>query len=163
MNDLSAYDYSFEKITGGSLPLDQFRGKALLVVNTASKCGYTPQYAGMQELYDAYAKRGLVVIGVPSNDFGGQEPGTNEEIHAFCHTHYAVDFPMTAKVPVNGPDAHPFYKWAVEQLGADATPAWNFHKILIDPQGNAVDWYPAGTAPVSEAIINRLEELLPAA
>lgn len=160
---MSAYDHSFQSITGGDLPLSDFRGKAILVVNTASRCGYTPQYAGMQELHDAYAARGLVVLGVPCNDFGAQEPGSEEEIREFCHTHYAVDFPMTAKVHVKGSDAHPFYKWAAEKLGADSVPSWNFHKILIDTEGNAVEWFPSGTAPVSEPIVDRLEKMLPAA
>lgn len=160
---MSAYDYTFRDIAGADLPLEKFRGKALLVVNTASKCGYTPQYQGMQELHDAFAPRGLVVIGVPSNDFGKQEPGTEAEIQEFCHTHYAVSFPMTAKEQVSGDGAHPFYRWVTGALGKESAPAWNFHKFLIGPDGQAVDWYPSGTKPVSEAIVDRLEALLPAA
>lgn len=159
---MSAYDFTFRDISGAELPLEKFRGKALLVVNTASKCGYTPQYQGMQELHDAYGPRGLVVIGVPSNDFGKQEPGTEAEIQEFCHTHYAVSFPMTAKEQVSGDGAHPFYRWVTGALGKDSAPAWNFHKFLIGPDGKAVDWYPSGTKPVSEAIVDRLEALLPA-
>ena len=159
---MSAYDYSFRDITGADLPLEKFRGKVLLVVNTASKCGYTPQYQGMQELHDAYGPRGLVVIGVPSNDFGKQEPGSEAEIREFCHTHYAVSFPMTGKEQVSGDSAHPFYRWVTGALGKDSAPAWNFHMFLIGPDGEAVDWYPSGTKPVSEAIVDRLEALLPA-
>ena len=112
--DKSAYDFSFTAIDGGALPLSDFKGKAVLVVNTASECGYTPQYKDLQAVWERYRDRGLVVLGVPSNDFGGQEPGTEAEIKRFCERQYAVDFPLTAKVHVTGGEAHPFYQWTAE-------------------------------------------------
>lgn len=133
---MSAHDFEFTSIDGKPMKLSQFAGKPILVVNTASKCGLTPQYAGLQTLSDTYANRGLVVLGVPSNDFGRQEPGTEAQIKDFCATNYKVTFPMTAKNVVVGGDAHPLYKWAVEQAGDDAAaPKWNFHKLLIGGNG----------------------------
>ncbi|MEO1310241.1 MAG: glutathione peroxidase [Pseudomonadota bacterium] len=142
-----AHRFAFDGLMGGALPLAALKGRAVLVVNTASECGFTPQYEGLQALYDERAGDGLVVIGVPSNDFGGQEPGSAKEIAKFCAVNYGVTFPMAAKSDVTGGDAHPFYQWAVETLGAGATPKWNFHKILIGTDGEAVAAFPSSVRP----------------
>lgn len=142
-----AHDFQFTRIEGGPLPLSDFKGKAVLVVNTASRCGYTPQYTGLQKLWRTYRDKGLVVLGVPSNDFGGQEPGTAAEIKTFCETNFEVDFPLAGKEPVKGDAAHPFYKWAVRELGPESAPKWNFHKYLIGPDGNLVGWFSTKTTP----------------
>ena len=157
----SAYDYSFDSLEGEPMPLSHYKGKVLLIVNTASKCGFTPQYEGLETLYNTYKDRGLVVIGVPSNDFGAQEPGTADEIHAFCKLHYGVSFPMTAKQVVTGDDAHPFYLWIRKQLGFGSAPKWNFHKYLIDTQGHPVDFYLSTTEPNSDKLKRAIEEQLP--
>ena len=133
----NAHDFSFTSIDGEPLPLTSFAGKAVLVVNTASKCGLTPQYEGLEKLYRDYRDQGLVVLGVPCNQFAGQEPGTEEEIKAFCQVKFDVDFPMTSKVDVKDGTRHPFYAWAEEKLGTPAVPVWNFHKILIGADGEA--------------------------
>ncbi len=158
----TAYDFDFTSIDGQPMPLSQYKGKAILVVNTASFCGFTGQYEGLQALWDEYRDRGLVVLGVPSNDFGGQEPGTAEEIKAFCTVNYAVDFPMTEKVAVKGADAHPFYRWTAQELGAMSKPRWNFYKILISPDGRPVKWFASTTSPRSGKLRRAVEEVLPA-
>jgi len=159
----SAHEFDFTSIDGGPLPLSQFRGRAILVVNTASFCGFTSQYEGLQALWEEYRDRGLVVLGVPSNDFGGQEPGTAAEIKAFCTVNYAIDFPMTEKVAVKGADAHPFYRWAADELGAMSKPRWNFYKILIAPDGRAVNWFASTTKPQSGKLRRAVEAVLPEA
>jgi len=159
----SAYDYSFTSIDGAELPLTTYRGKVLLVVNTASECGFTKQYADLQKLYDTYRTRGLVVLGVPSNDFGGQEPASESEIKKFCEVNFDVDFPLTTKNVVSGEGAHPFYQWAGAQAGMLGRPKWNFHKYLIGPDGQFVDWFSSTTNPMSETIIQKIEPLLPTA
>ena len=131
----TAHDFSFTAIDGKPLPLADLQGKAVLVVNVASKCGLTPQYEGLEALYRDYRDQGLVVLGVPSNQFAGQEPGTEADIQDFCTLNYGVDFPMTSKTEVIGQEAHPFYKWAKAELGEAGEPKWNFHKILIGPDG----------------------------
>jgi glutathione peroxidase len=157
----TAWDFTFTSIDGEAMPLSSWKGKALLVVNTASRCGFTPQYEGLQALWERYRDRGLVVIGVPSNDFGGQEPGSAEQIKAFCRTNFAVDFPMTDKNQVVGGDAHPFYRWAAASLGAEAAPRWNFHKYLVGPDGLLVSAIPTRTDPLSEPVIAAVEKVLP--
>lgn len=157
----SAHDFSFDSIDGGALPLSQYKGKAVLVVNTASFCGYTPQYEGLQSLWSAYEDKGLVVLGVPSNDFGAQEPGTAEEIKDFCETNFDIDFPLTAKEVVKGGSAHSFYKWAVEEKGAENAPKWNFHKYLIAPDGSLVSAFPSRVEPMSDELIAAVEANLP--
>lgn len=149
----SAYDFTFEKLEGGELPLAAYQGKVLVVINTASFCGFTDQYKGMVKLWDGYKDKGVVVIGVPSDDFD-QEPGSNAEIKQFCELTYGVDFPMAGKTHVVGPDAHPFYKWAATSFGTDDVPSWNFHKYLIGQDGQIVDAYSAFTGPsgLSDAI-----------
>lgn len=152
-----AYDFSFTAIDGQPLPLAEFRGKALLVVNTASFCGFTGQYEALQTVWSRYRERGLVVIGVPSNDFGRQEPGSEGEIKQFCEVNFSVDFPLTAKTVVSGKNAHPFYRWAVAELGAASAPRWNFHKYLISPEGALVAWFPTMTSPTAEPVTRAIE------
>jgi glutathione peroxidase len=131
-----------------------------LLVNVASNCGFTKQYSELQELYDKYSEKGLVVLGVPSNQFGGQEPGSNDEIKDFCETNFNITFPMTTKIDVKGENAHPIYLWAKENFGNAAVPKWNFHKILINKQGKIVDTYSSFTKPMSKKLINKIEEIL---
>lgn len=147
MTAKSAYDFSFRAIDGSDLPVGSFRGKVLLVVNVASQCGLTPQYAGLEKLWTTRRNDGLVVLGVPANDFGAQEPGSESEIKTFCQTHYAVDFPMTAKEHVIGPEAHPLYRWVAEELGEDAAPKWNFHKYIFDRDGSIAGTFGSRTPP----------------
>jgi glutathione peroxidase len=161
INAKNAHDITFENIEGGTLDLADYRGKVILLVNTASQCGFTPQYESLQALWENYRTRGLVVIGVPSNDFGGQEPGADAQIKQFCSINYGIDFPMTEKVAVNGSDRHPYYKWAREAGGRLAMPRWNFHKHLIDTEGNFVTWFASTTAPDSPKIRQAIEKLLP--
>lgn len=157
----NAFDFRFTAIEGGDLPLSTFKGKAILVVNTASRCGFTPQYEGLEALWRQYKDRGLVVLGVPSNDFGGQEPGTNADIKKFCDINFQVDFPMTEKVKVKGANAHPFYKWAAKELGVLAAPKWNFHKYLVAPDGRLVDWFSTPTGPDAPRLRKAIEAALP--
>lgn len=156
----SAHDFEFRTIDGAPLPLTTFRDKVVLVVNTASKCGLTPQYDGLEKLYTDYKDRGLVVLGVPCNQFMGQEPGTEEEIQTFCRTTFGVDFPMTSKVEVKGEGAHPFYKWAEGQLGEPAVPVWNFHKILIGKDGTAIRAFGPRTEPQDAEVTGAIEAAL---
>jgi glutathione peroxidase len=157
---MSAHEFRFSSIDGEPLDLADFRGKAVLLVNTASECGYTPQYQGLQALWARYRKRGLVVVGVPSNDFGAQEPGDEGAIKSFCYVNYGIDFPMTAKEAVIGGDAHPFYRWVESELGEAATPRWNFHKYLIGPEGGLVGMWPSAVEPLAVEIIEAVEEAL---
>jgi glutathione peroxidase len=156
----SAYDFSFTSIDGEPLPLSSFKGKPVLVVNVASKCGLTPQYEGMEALYRDYRDKGLVVLGVPCNQFAGQEPGTEGEIKDFCATTFGVDFPMTAKVDVKDGARHPFYAWAEDKLGTPAVPVWNFHKILIGPDGEAIAAFGPRTSPQDPTIVEAVEQAL---
>jgi glutathione peroxidase len=158
--DGSAHDFSFTTLDGKPMPLADFKGKVLLVVNTASQCGFTPQYAGLQNLWQRYKDRGLVVIGVPSNDFGSQEPGDASAIQTFTQSQYHIDFPMTSKAIVSGDEAHPFYKWLRVQHGSMVRPMWNFHKFLIGKDGQLRDWFGSATAPDSEKLIAAIEEAL---
>ncbi len=153
----TAYSYAFEKIEGGKLPLSQFKGKAVLVVNTASFCGYTPQYEALETLYKNYKDKGLVIVGVPANNFGEQEPGSNAEIKTFCEAKYDIDFPMTGKVSVKGEDAHPFYKWVSSEKGE---PKWNFHKYLINTKGELVGAYPSAVTPRSKELTDAIDQAL---
>ena len=157
MTDKTAHDFEFTAIDGQPLKLSDFDGKAVLVVNTASACGLTPQYEGLEKLWKDYRDRGLVVLGVPSNDFGAQEPGTEAEIQTFCTLNFAVDFPMTAKAVVKGDGAHPFYKWAKDQLGEQADPQWNFHKILIGKDGRALKGIGSRAEPGSPEVVQAVE------
>ena len=158
---MSAHDFEFEAIDNGVLAMSGFAGKAVLVVNTASECGFTPQYAGLQKLWESYRDRGLVVLGVPSNDFGAQEPGSGPEIKSFCVTNYGVDFPLTAKQKVVGAGAHPFFKWIAEEFGEAAVPQWNFHKYLIDREGSLHELWPSKVEPLAPEVRAAIEKLLP--
>ncbi|MFQ5953678.1 MAG: glutathione peroxidase [Kiloniellales bacterium] len=156
-----AYDFTFTSIDGEPLPLSRFRGQVVLVVNTASFCGFTPQYAALQSLWECYRDRGLVVLGVPSNDYGRQEPGSEAEIKQFCRVNFDVDFPLTGKTVVSGAGAHPFYRWAAEQLGVLARPRWNFHKYLLGPDGRLEDWFSTLTRPDSARVVRAIEAIMP--
>ncbi|MFC5427765.1 glutathione peroxidase [Paraburkholderia denitrificans] len=158
----SIYSFSAEPLGGGApVSLERFAGKVLLVVNTASECGFTPQYAGLQKLYEAYAARGLDVLGFPCNQFGKQEPGDAAQIGSFCEQNYGVRFPMFDKIDVNGANAHPLYRWLTGEapgvLGLEAV-KWNFTKFLVDRNGNVVKRYAPLTKP--EAIAADIEKLL---
>lgn len=157
----SAHDFDFTSIEGSPLPMRGFAGKAVLLVNTASFCGFTPQYSGLQELWQDYRDKGLVVLGVPSNDFGRQEPGGSSEIKEFCEVNFAIDFPMTEKQQVTGPAAHPLYRWIADELGEQGRPRWNFHKFLITPTGAVVAAWPSRTTPADPALRAAIEEVLP--
>jgi glutathione peroxidase len=157
---MSAHQFSFPARDGGTIDLSDYQGKAVLVVNVASECGYTPQYMGMQALWEARKADGVVVLGVPSNEFGAQEPGSEAQIKTFCETNYGADFPMTAKQQVLGADAHPFYRWVVEQAGEDAAPKWNFHKVLIGPDGGIAAIWPSKVEPDSDTVNKAIDESL---
>jgi glutathione peroxidase len=162
MSRPTAFAFSFLGLDGGSLRLAEHAGKPIMIVNTASQCGYTPQYAGLQELWKRYRDKGLLIIGVPSNDFGGQEPGSNAEIKKFCEGNYDVDFPLTTKYDVKGDAAHPFYKWAAATGGDAAVPKWNFHKLLIDSNGKLVAEFPTKTTPNDPSVTKAIETSLAA-
>ena len=145
MSRITAYAFSFPGLSGGDIRLSEFAGRPILIVNTASLCGYTPQYGGLQELWTEFGGRGLMIVGIPSNDFGGQEPGGATEITATTQNH-RVSFPIAAKAVVRGPSAHPFYKWAAEARPKDV-PRWNFHKYLIGRDGYIVEVFPESVEP----------------
>lgn len=158
---MSVYAYSAKTIQGEEISLEQFKGQVLLIVNTASKCGFTPQYKELQQLYDEYQSRGFTVLGFPCNQFGNQEPGTEEEIAEFCEMNYAVTFPMFAKVDVNGTNAHPLFKYLKSQakgvLGSVAI-KWNFTKFLVDRKGRVVKRFASNVSPLK--IKEDIEKLL---
>ncbi len=156
----SAYEFSFTGIDGHPMPLAKFKGHPVLVVNVASKCGLTPQYAGLEQLYSDYKDRGLIVLGVPCNQFMGQEPGAEAEIATFCSLTYGVDFPMTSKVDVKGGSVHPFYAWMKQQLGQPAEPVWNFHKLLIGKDGAALKAFDPRTEPLAPEVKSAIEGAL---
>ena len=144
---ITAYAFSFAALAGGEIRLADFAGKPVMVVNTASLCGFTPQYAGLQELWTQFHDRGLMMVGVPSNDFGGQEPGGAKEIAETAQHQYGVTFPIAAKAVVKGPNAHPFYKWAADVRPKDV-PRWNFHKYLIGRDGYIAEVFPETVEPL---------------
>tara|TARA_E500000331_G_C17129166_1_gene657406 strand:+ start:17 stop:532 length:516 start_codon:yes stop_codon:yes gene_type:complete len=150
------YDYTFDGIDGKKIELEQFKDKVIVVVNVASRCGYTPQYEDLQKLWIDYKDKDLVVIGVPTNNFK-QEPGSDKEIKDFCETNFGINFPMTIKTSVIGKDAHPFYKWAKDNHGIAAIPKWNFHKIIIGKNGKVVDTFASFTKPSSEKFLKLIE------
>ncbi len=154
------FDLNIKNIDGKELDLNQLRGKTVLIVNVASKCGFTKQYSELQILYEQYKEKGLVVIGIPSNQFGGQEPGSNEEIKNFCETNFNITFPMTDKVEVKGENAHEIYLWAKKNYGKSTVPKWNFHKILINKEGKVQDTFNSFIAPLSKKIIDQIELVL---
>jgi len=159
MSRITAYAFSFRALDGGDISLAEYTGRPLLIVNTASLCGYTPQYAGLQELWTEFHGRGLMIIGVPSNDFGGQEPGGSSEIAETAQHQYGVTFPIAAKVVVNGPEAHPFYKWAAAARPKDV-PRWNFHKYLIGHDGYIADVFPSAVEPSDTRVKTAIARVL---
>ena len=154
------FDFKIKLINGDELDLSNLEGKTTLLVNVASNCGFTNQYDALQKLYDDYKDKGLVVIGIPSNQFGGQEPGSNIEIKNFCETNFNITFPMTDKVNVKGNDAHEIYKWAKKNYGSSTVPKWNFHKILINKDGKIQKTFGSFIKPLSSKITLELEKLL---
>ena len=155
-----AYDFKFNDLDGSELHLNQYKNKVIVIVNVASKCGFTNQYDDMQKIWEKYQERGLIVIGVPSNDFGKQEPGSNKEIKNFCEAKFGISFHMTEKISVIGEKAHPFYLWAKEYYGKSAVPKWNFHKIIIGKNGKVVDTFSSITSPSSKRFISFIEKQL---
>ena len=158
-----AYQFEFVSLDGEKLPLAAWRGRPVLVVNTASFCGYTPQYRDLEALYEAKAAKGLVILGVPCNDFGHQESGSAKEIREFCDTSYHVTFPMTAKVEIVSPaKRHPFYQWIAEELGETALPRWNFTKYLIGKDGALVEAFSPKDAPLGPTMLDAIKTALTA-
>ena len=153
------YDFKINSISGDMIDLSEFKGKPVLVVNTASYCGFTKQYEDMQKLWENYRERGLVVLGIPSNSFN-QEKNNNNEVKEFCEVNFNINFPMTEITNVKGDDAHEIYKWAKENYGKSAVPKWNFYKILINKEGKIEDTYASLTNPTSKKIISKIESLL---
>ena len=154
------YEFSIKGINNNEISLSIYKNKTVLLVNVASKCGFTKQYAELQSLYEKYQDDNFVVIAVPSNQFGGQEPGTNQEIKDFCETNFNITFPVMNKYNVKGDDAHPIYLWAQKNFGSSAVPKWNFHKILINKDGKIQNTYGSYTKPMSKKIITEIEKIL---
>ena len=159
-NSKTFFDFKINSINGDSLDLSKYNGKTILLVNVASNCGFTKQYDDLQKLYDEFKDKGLIVFGVPTNQFGAQEPGTEDEIKKFCETNFNITFPMTSKYDVKGDDAHPIYIWAKKTYGNSTVPKWNFHKILINKDGKIEDTFASFTGPMSKKIINKLDQIL---
>jgi len=155
MSPVTAYAFSFAGLKGDSIRLSDYAGKPIMVVNTASLCGYTPQYTGLEQLYTRYHRHGLLLVGVPSNDFGGQEPGGAAEISETANKEYGVTFPLTAKADVVGPNAHPFYKWAAGERPHDL-PKWNFHKYLVGRDGHIAAVFASAVEPMDARVINAI-------
>tara|TARA_Y100000590_G_scaffold103906_1_gene118209 strand:- start:774 stop:1331 length:558 start_codon:yes stop_codon:yes gene_type:complete len=155
-----AYDFKFNDLDGSELNLSEYKGKIIIVVNVASQCGFTKQYEDMQKVWEKYQSKGIVMLGVPSNDFGNQEPGNSKQIKNFCEAKFGISFPMTEKVSVKGKNAHPFYIWARENHGKSAIPKWNFHKIIIGKNGRVSETFSSMTNPSSGKFIKTLESLL---
>ena len=155
-----AYDFNFNDLDGSPLKLSEYKNKVIIVINVASQCGFTKQYEDMQKVWEAYQDKGIIMLGVPSNDFGNQEPGTSEEIKNFCEAKFGITFPMTEKIIVKGENAHPFYKWARENHGKSAIPKWNFHKIIIGKDGKVIDTFASLTNPSSNKFIKVIDKAL---
>ena len=153
------HDFTIESIEGEIINLKDYKNKVVLLVNTASKCGFTPQYSGLQKIYDRYKEDGLVVLGVPSNDFN-QELSNDNEVKQFCEIRFGVNFPMTKIQKIRGENAHPVYKWISENISIIGTPRWNFHKYLIGKDGNIINWFSSMTSPSSEGLKNEIEKAL---
>ena len=151
------YDLSIKSIDSKVINFSDYKGKTILLVNVASNCGFTNQYSDLQTLYDKYKEKDFIVLGVPSNQFGGQEPGSNEEIKDFCETNFNITFPITDKIDVKGDNAHLLYKWAKENHGKSTIPKWNFHKILINKEGKIQDTFNSFINPLSDKIIKQIE------
>jgi glutathione peroxidase len=158
--DKLAYDFNFNDLDGSPLKLSEYKNKVIIVVNVASQCGFTKQYEDMQKVWEEYQDKGVIMLGIPSNNFGNQEPGTSEEIKNFCEAKFGITFPMTEKITVKGENAHPFYKWAKENHGKSAIPKWNFHKIIIGKDGKVIDTFASLTNPSSNKFIKVIEKAL---
>jgi len=154
-----AYDFEFKSIDGKNINLSEYKNKVILVVNVASRCGFTNQYDGLQTLWSTYQNKGLIIVGVPTNDFK-QEPGSNSDIKDFCETNFNINFPMTEKINVIGNNSHPFFKWARENYGKAAIPKWNFHKIIIGKDGKVADTFSSITKPSSKRFINSIDRII---
>ena len=159
-NSKTLFDFKINSINGGELDLSSFKGKTILLVNVASKCGFTNQYDDLQNLYNNFKDKGLIVIGIPTNQFGGQEPGSEKEIKNFCETNFNITFPMTSKYEVKGANAHPIYIWAKDTFGKSTVPKWNFHKILINKDGKIEDTFASFTGPLSNKVVKKIEQIL---
>lgn len=159
--DSLLYQLDLETIDGEPLRFETFRGRAVLIVNTASRCGYTGQYAELQDLWTTYKSQGLVVLGVPSNDFGGQEPSSEEKVKSFCEVRYGVDFPLTSKTAVVGTGRHPLYAGLEDALGDAARPKWNFHKVLVGTDGTPIKAFPSNVTPSDPILVKAIEAALP--
>lgn len=160
MSDKTAFDFAFTSLRGKPLPLSAFKGRPLIVVNTASKCGFTPQYKGLEAVWKKYQAEGLVMLGVPSNDFANQEPGNADEIATFCEMNFGVDFPLTAKVSVKGPEAHPLFQWLGAEGGFLSKPRWNFYKYFIGRDGRLQTWFASITRPDSAKFETAVKKLV---
>ena len=159
-NTITVFDFKINSINGDQINLLDYKNKTFLIVNVASKCGFTKQYDDLQILYDKYKEKGLVVLGIPSNQFGGQEPASENEIKDFCQTNFNITFPMTSKYNVKGNDAHPIYIWAKESYGNSTVPKWNFHKILINKEGKIQNTFASFTNPMSNKIRKEIDKIL---
>ena len=158
-SDKSFHDFSIESISGGDIKLADYKNKVVLLVNTASQCGFTPQYAGLQKIYDRYKDDGLVVLGVPSDDFN-QELSSDDDVKKFCEIRYGVNFPLTSIQKIKGESAHPLYKWISGNTSVIGQPRWNFHKYLISKEGQILNWFSSMTSPTSEGLLNQVEQAL---
>ncbi len=158
----SAHDIRMTAIDGTPMPLSRYKGQVMLVVNTASMCGYTPQYEALQKVHETYKAKGFTVVGVPSGDFKGQEYGSNKEIAQFCESKFGIRFPMTEKAVVVGEAAAPFYRWAAAELGPDNVPKWNFHKYLVGRDGRLIAAFPSKVKPDDRQVTSAIERALAA-
>ena len=153
------YDFKIESITGETIDFNEYKNKVILIVNTASYCGFTKQYTDLQELWDKYKSRGLIILGVPSNSFN-QEKNSNSEVKEFCKVNFDINFPLTTITEVKGDNAHDLFKWAKNNHGKSAIPKWNFHKILINKEGKVEDTFTSFTNPMSKKIVGKIENIL---
>ena len=153
------HDFKIESISGEIINLSDYKSKVVLLVNTASKCGFTPQYSGLQKIYERYKDDGLVVLGVPTNDFN-QELSKDSDVKEFCEIRFGVEFPMSSIQPIRGENAHPVYKWIQSNVSVIGQPRWNFHKYLIGKDGKIINWFSSMTSPTSEGLVNQIETAL---
>tara|TARA_B100001248_G_C27225819_1_gene382453 strand:+ start:256 stop:759 length:504 start_codon:yes stop_codon:yes gene_type:complete len=153
------HDFTIESISGETINLSDYKSKVVLLVNTASKCGFTPQYSGLQKIYEKYRADGLVVLGVPTNDFN-QELSKDSDVKEFCEIRFGVEFPMSSIQPIRGDNAHPIYKWIKSNVSVIGQPRWNFHKYLIGKDGRIINWFSSMTSPTSEGLVNQIETAL---
>ena len=153
------HDFTIESISGETINLSDYKSKVVLLVNTASKCGFTPQYSGLQKIYERYKNDGLVVLGVPTNDFN-QELSKESDVKEFCEIRFGVEFPMSSIQPIRGENAHPIYKWIQSNVSVIGQPRWNFHKYLIGKDGKIINWFSSMTSPTSEGLVNQIETAL---